>query len=377
MTHRKALAYCLGVFVCVRIGVALVGWLAVDTFPSRGPVSVPGWNEPTTAAGASDALTSLERQDALWFLRIADAGYREDDGSAAFFPLYPLATRLGSALLGGRPLAAGLLIANGAALGALFVLFLLTQREYGVERARRSVLYVAVYPSALFLFAPYSESVYLLAAVTSLWSARRGRWWLAGLAGFAAALTRSIGWVLAPALIAEAIHQRKEGKQGTARALAWSLTPALGTAAYLAWWQARAGDWAAPLNSQANWDRHPAFPLTTLWQGIEQAWSEHSYWLLDLLIVAPIILAAVWVARRARPAFAVFTWLSIIVPLCLVFDDRALMSVPRFALVIFPAYWGLSAMTERGRIPHDLWLGASTAGLALMTMLFANNWYVF
>lgn len=377
MSRKRAFAYCLGVFLAVRVGVALVGWLAVDTFPSRGPVSVAGWREPAPSGSFTDAVTSLERQDALWYLRIADDGYAEGDGSAAFFPLFPGATWLVAALLGGRELAGGLLVANAAALGALFVLFQLSQREYGVERARRTVLYLAVFPSALFLYAPYSESLYLLAAVLSLWGARRGRWWVAGIAGFAAALTRSVGWVLAPVLVVEALHQRREGRGGPGAGLTAAAGPVAGTLAYLAWWQATAGDWSAPLSAQSGWERDPAFPLVTLWRAITQAWSLHSYWLLDLLIVAPVIAGAVWVAFRARPSYAVFAWLSLLVPLCLVFEGRALMSVPRFAVVIFPAFWAFAVATEAHRIPHDLWLGASAAGLAVMTMLFANNWFVF
>lgn len=376
MSKHKAFVYCLGVFLAVRIGVGVVGWLAVDTFPSRGPVSVGGWPEPAVSGTITDAVTSLERQDALWFLSIAEDGYRDDAG-AAFFPLYPAFTWLLATVAGGRELGAGLVVSNLAALTALFVMFLLTEREYGVERARRSVLYLAVFPSALFLYAPYSESLYLLAAVTSFWAARRQRWWLAGLAGFAAGLTRSIGWALTPALIVEAIHQRREGKGGLGAGLAAAAGPIAGTLTYFAWWQAHAGDWATPLSSQAGWQREPTSPLTTLWGAVSKAWELHSYWMLDLLVVGPAIAAAVWVALRSRPSYATFAWLSILAPLCLAFPDRPLMSVPRFALVVFPIFWAFSAATETRRIPHELWLGASVAGLTLMTALFANNWYVF
>ena len=376
MSRRSAFVYCLGVFLAVRIGLALIGWLAVETFPSRGPVSVPGWPEPAVTSGAPNIVTSLERQDALWFLHISQDGYGEGGPAAAFFPLYPTLTGIGSMLLGGHPLGAAMLISNLAALGALWVMFLLTEREYGIERARRSVLYLAVYPSAFFLYAPYSEALYLLAAVASFWGARRGRWWLAGVAGFAAALTRSVGIVLAPALAVEALHQWREGKAKPANIL-WSLAPLAGTATYLAWWQARAGDWSLPLDQQSGWDRAGAFPLTTIAHAIGDAWSNGSYWLLDLLVVAPVAIAVVWVTFRARPAYAVFAWASLLIPLAYAFPDRPLMSVPRFAVVIFPAFWAFSSATEHRRIPHDLWLGVSVAGFTLMAMLFANNWFVF
>src|SRR5262249_29160432 len=49
---------------------------------------------------------------------------------------------------------------------------------------------------SFILFAPYTESLFLLLSVASLLMARRRQWWLAGLAGGLAALTRQQGLFL-------------------------------------------------------------------------------------------------------------------------------------------------------------------------------------
>jgi hypothetical protein len=376
MSRRERIWYCVKVFLAVRVGLMLVGYLAVAVIPARTLVSVPGWADTAYSPGLHNLFTAFEKQDALWFLRIASAGYRPTDGSAAFFPLYPLVVRLVSALTGGHPLTAALLVSCLAFLLALIVLFDLTASELSEEAARRTVLYLAIFPTAFFFFAPYSESLFLLLAVLAFRGARTNRWWIAGLAGAGAAATRSIGLVLVLALVAEAFQQRRDGRGSLTPKLAWAVVPAAGTLAYLGYWATR-GNWRAPLEFQSYWQRHPAFPVATLVDATRMAWVDGSYWLLDWIVVVPVMLLAVYAAMRFRPAFGIYTWAGIIVPLCLVLDSRPLMSLPRFVAVLFPLFWAAATLSQRRRIPHELIVGVSAAGLALMATLFVNAWFVF
>jgi hypothetical protein len=334
----------------------------------------PGWH---------NAVTSFERFDGLWFLRIATGGYRDGDGSAAFFPGYPLLIRAVSPVVGGHPLAAALLVANAAALGAFLVLYFLTASEWGERVARRTVLYLAVFPTSFFLLAPYSETTFLLFVLLSLWGARRSRWWLAGVTGIAAAATRNIGVLLILPLAAEAIHQRREGRPGSSAVrLAWAAAPLAGLVAYLGYWQAVAGDWLAPVHQQANWQRAVAFAPATLVEGTRVAFRypglyPGGYHMVDWLVVAPAVAAAVWVALRARPVYGIYTWVSILTPLSFVFAPRPFMSVPRFLLAVFPVLWAPAVLSERRPWIHGVVLAVSTALLGVLTLLFVNWYYVF
>src|SRR5262249_60087217 len=73
----------------------------------------------------------------------------------------------------------------------------LARLDLSPEQARTSRLLLLFAPPAFVLFAPYSESLFLLCVVLCLLMARRGRWWLAGAAGALAALTRQQGVFLA------------------------------------------------------------------------------------------------------------------------------------------------------------------------------------
>ncbi|MCS7179070.1 MAG: hypothetical protein N0A03_07345 [Anaerolineae bacterium] len=152
------------------------------------------------------------RWDALWYERIVVSGYRPDDGTAQFHPLYPwLAVPL--ARLGIPPMLALLTVSTLAALGLLVAFHRLAEREVGPLRAQTSTVLFATFPVAFILFAPYPEGLFLLWAVLALMGAREGRWWAAGAAGGLAALTRQQGLFLVLPLAWELWTARK-GKEG-------------------------------------------------------------------------------------------------------------------------------------------------------------------
>jgi len=140
--------------------------------------------------------------DAQWFIATAQHGYPyklfsdRAYSTTAFFPLYPLLIRLVS-LTGMSIDAAALLIPNVAFLGALYYLYRLVRLDYPAAVATRALWLLALFPTAIAFFIPYTESLYVLLAVLTLWHLRRRQWLAAGIAGALGALTRQSGIVLA------------------------------------------------------------------------------------------------------------------------------------------------------------------------------------
>lgn len=382
---RRGLRYCLWVFLGLRVGLSVVALAGVALLPSiDNAVGPPGWPGSEVTAGWHNLVTAWERFDALWFLRIATGGYVDGDGSAVFFPLYPVLIRGLSPILGGHPLAAAFVISHLAAFGSMIVMYFLTAGEFDERTARRAVLYLAVFPTSFFLLAPYSESLFLLAVLVSLWGARRGRWAVAGLAGAGASATRNLGVLLVLPLAVEAVHQWRErgGARVLARGLLWSVVAAAGALAYLAYWQGVAGDALAPIHQQANWQREASFPAATVVRGTIEAFRfigvyPGGYHLVDWLIAVPALFAGVWVAFRTRPVFGVYAWTSLAAPLSYVFVPRPFMSLPRFLLVVFPVLWPMAVLGLRRRGVHEAVVAVSSGLLALLTVLFVNWYYVF
>jgi hypothetical protein len=386
---RPAVRHSLLLFAATRLGLAVVALIATGVIPFNKRAGVPGWPAPPIHAGYSNLFTAWERWDALWFLRIAAHGYRVRDGSAAFFPLYPLAVRALSFCIGHHPLAAGLILSNGCFLAALILFFRLTEREYSRERARRATLYLAIFPTAFFFLAPYSESLFLLLVVACFLSARQRHWLAAGVAGALASATRSTGLVLVPALALEALLQlRASSPTGAADWLRRGVRPAIGTLlsgagmmAYLLYWRLRSGDVLGPFSAQGGWRRQTSLPWATIYDGIRLAarfvaTPNDGYLVLDAVVVVAVVAAAIWAAVRCRASYGAYVLFSLLLPLSLVFPGRPLMSVPRFALTIFPVFWGIAALDARMK-NRELLVAASASLLGLLTMLFITWYYVF
>ncbi len=139
--------------------------------------------------------------DSYWYLSIVEHGYAP--GSAlhqptnwAFYPLYPLLISLVGRLFGSTDrayLAAGLLIANAAALVALSYLYRLIERDFDKQTAQRALYLLLAFPTAFYFSALYPESLWLALAISCLYYARQRRWQLAGPLGALAAATRPQG----------------------------------------------------------------------------------------------------------------------------------------------------------------------------------------
>ena len=378
---RAAIRYVLTVYVSVRVALSLLGLVGVAMLPRNEPADVPGWPADPLQPGWSNAVTAWERWDALWFLRIAAEGYRTDDASAAFFPLYPLLVKGVGFLTGGRWLLAAYVVSNVALIAALLVVHAWTRAELDERAARLTVLLLCVFPTGLFLFAPYSESLFLLLSAGSLLAARTGRWPVAGVLAVAASGTRSIGLLLVLPLVVEAVQQSRGRWRSLPVPLLSALLAPLGAGLYLLWWHLRHGEALRPFSAQGGFGRERDWPWESLVDGVvlgERFLGIYpgGYHTADALLVLAALAGAVWVALRLRPLYGVHVWASLLFPLLLPFGGRPLMSMPRFLVVVVPLFWALAVLSARYRAEQAA-VAVSAAGLGVFGVLFVNWYFVF
>lgn len=137
-------------------------------------------------------LAPWVRWDVVFFEQITRYGYAEGFGSASFHPLYTLLARW-LWKFGLAPLTALWLIASLSALGFFLVTYAHQRLETSSDEARLTVLLTALFPASFILFAPYTESLFLLLAAGCFYAWRQRNPWLAGGLAFLAALTRQQG----------------------------------------------------------------------------------------------------------------------------------------------------------------------------------------
>ncbi|MBV9439938.1 MAG: glycosyltransferase family 39 protein [Candidatus Eremiobacteraeota bacterium] len=331
------------------------------------------------AASTNPLLAVWGRWDAEHYLGIAQQGYSGTE--PAFFPLYPALIRLVGAVTGSH-LLAGLLISNAASFLALLYLYKLIEHEYTRQVAHRTTFYVSIFPTAIFFSAVYSESLFLFLTVASFYYLRRRSWLIAGVFGFFAALTRSEGALLVAPFAIEWIVAAWEGRREFLRywwsdivvpAVSMALVP-LGLAVYMAYLWVLRGDPLLFSHVQRHWGRHLAWPWTSVWKTLMKIVHAHSPQTianqsLELAFTLLMIVVLLVGLRRLRLSYTVYMAASILAPM----STSSLMSMPRFALVLFPMFALLGLWGGRPGV-HNAIVAFSLPLLGLFTVLFAD-WY--
>ena len=341
-------------------------------------------------------LVSWQRWDVRWFQAVAAHGYTQTK-DAAFFPLMPLLMKLVALpltpLMGNAAYyVAGILVANGAFLGALILLQALVEREYDAATGQRAVLYLALYPKALFTFTAYSEGLFLLLAIGCVLLLRRGRFGWAGALAALATLDRLAGLALVFAISIE-LAQRYRWQIGAWLTRGWSLLLApLAIIAYMGVLSATLGDPLAFSHAETQWGRAGQFPLVTLVQAgggllTLPFGSAHQFNRAFDLAVALLWLGLLGAAclpkvrQRWRIPWSLvglglaLTLLPLSDPLTGYAPD-ILSSLSRYLLVAFPVFIILARLTDGRPRCHEILLVTSTAFTALFVVGFVLGYYV-
>ena len=369
---RRSRTPALEIFLWSRAAIWLAAVFSFLWFePNRHP-NTARWDSPLLHE-LGYGVDVWARWDSVFFLHVAEHGY--DKASAAFGPLYPALVWLVGHIFFGHYVLAGVVVSLAAALGSFVLLSRLAEERLGAEGARRAVLYLAVFPMALFLQAVYSESLFLLLVLASFALAERRRFAAAGIAAGLAILTRIVGVALLPSLALIAWRHRDR-----ARALG-SVGLSLAVAAIypLVLWQQIGDPWAF-VHAEDRWHRHlsAAGPLGGIWgalrhwtpsgAGVNHAIAVNAEGLVFLVLFIGLTVV-VW--RRFGAPYGLFAAISLAIPLSFPSSRWPLLSLPRFGLVVFPFFLALAVVGGRPRVHtaivscSALFLGIAVAQWAL------------
>ncbi len=317
-------------------------------------------------------LERWDSWDATLFVKVAQFGYAgyprryPDRDIEAFFPGFPVVMRGVHAFVPDWTLAGLLvsLVAGGVAVLAL-------ARLAGAD-GDRAVLYLVLSPYAVFLFAGYSEALFLAFALPGWYAARQGRWPAAGLLVAGACTVRISGAFLAVALLVQWATTSKD-----TRVLGWLAAPFLALFAYAAYLHHLTGDWLRWQHAQADgWGRHLTDPITALrstWnlarhaQGAEYRWSFRA----EIVAVAVGLLVTLVLARRRQWGEMTYVGLSVTA----LATSTYYLSVARATLLWFPVWILLAEAARRRAWLHTAYLAVAAPLMASAVLTFtAGRW---
>jgi len=377
----------IGLTWMVKLAILALGALAYVTYAN------------TSIHEPYDLLRIWNRWDAPHYLDLVVFGYRAGDSSdligpngyrsiypedlalyIVFYPLFPwLATVINVVL--SDPLASAFVVSTLASIFVAPLLYRLVRHDEEPGVAMRAAWFLLIFPTAYFLHIGYTEALFMALVLGSFLAARTERWWLAGILGGLAALTRVNGLILIPALAGEALSQwlsrPAEGRRLRVEWLAIGLV-GVGFAIYLG---LNFAIYGTPFEFLRVQDTHWFKSLDWPWEGISGVFG----WLrsnrfedvlmlgwMELLFIAIGLVATVHAAFRFRLSWSTWmagNWLLFV-------STSFVVSVPRYTLTLFPLYVSLALLSRR-RLALVLISGVSLAGLIFFAGKFANGGWAF
>ncbi len=379
------LLYPLAAFIVTRSILIFTAYLSEIAFAESG---AGGWH----AAADNIFLDVWARFDSGFYLQIVEEGYLfklGEKSNVAFFPVYPLLTDWLAPLVGNDVLA-GVIVSNLCLLGGLIFLYRLTKLEFDdAPTARRTVYYIAAFPTAFFFSAVYTESAFLLWIVGTMYFARRRLWVWAALFGMLTAATRIVGvvtfglvgvewlrshgWTISTCYRPEAWRNMLHGLRTDWPSLAVLLVIPLGLLSYMLFLQSQFQDPVAFWTVQAAWGREDLGPVAIIWRDVSGLLSQNFFtgeiwWhvLLDVSTFFAVLALSVVIWFRLGEAYAIFCVVSMLIPV-----SSGTGSMIRYALILFPVFMILGWWGKFDTLDRAIMISFSVL-LGLFTAMFAN-----
>jgi len=319
--------------------------------------------------GLRGRLEIWNRWDALNYQKIAQFGYSatgEMRPLLVFYPLYPWLVRM-VAFISRDYLISAFIVSTLASFVTAIVLLRLVELDFSKTLAQRAVWFLFIFPTSYFLHIGYTESLFLMLALGSIYSARKQCWLLAGVLGALTCLTRANGLVLLPVLATVAAHQYWSLRRWRWQWL-WIAVAGLGFGGYLLLNRHVTGN---PFAFTGLMQQFFGKSLSAPWTGIDNALGSMSrtpaeaemIGAQEVLFITLGLACTIISWIKLRPAYSVWmtgNWLLFV-------SVSFVLSVPRYTLTMFPIYILFSMIAER-----RIWLAVITVWSLLYLSFFAS-----
>lgn len=347
---------CLKIFLLAlgfRIAVFLLAWMAYGIFSDGDVQSIP------------EFFSNWKIWDAPHYLEIAENGYANhiEDGQylmLVFFPLFPMLVKILHAFIPNYILS-GMIVSTICYSVGCMLMYKLVTMDYSKSIAKKSVVFLSVYPFAFYYGGIMTESTFFMLTIATFLAIRKHNWLVVGILGALTALTRSFGvLMIIPAAVEWVQH---ECPIGLIREKNWKklgkdflgvlpiLIIPVGTLIYLYINYSVTGDpFIFSQYQSEHWHMNLQFfgkTLNMLWSrtmSFNDRWSSITCLFMPELLALPVFAAVIlYSIRRTRSVYVVFMLIYF------AFNAAASwpLSLSRYLSCMFPVFWVLATFTDK------------------------------
>lgn len=319
-----------------------------------------------------DLISLHVRWDSSWYLDIAQNGYSMKENqwglhNVVFFPVYPFLIKIVAFFTAGNFVLAGWILSIIFLFLALLYLYKLVKEFHPEINPYLPILFLLIFPTAFFLNAVYTESIFLFFSLATFYYALKRKMAYAGIFGLLASLTRVTGILLFIPVIWEYFKSRdfKIRAIFDREILPLFLIP-LGTLGFFLYHYFEFGNFFLFFEVEKNWGR--AF---TLQKGHFDLFSNPAIvnFCLDSLFIIFILAVIFLVFKKLRTSYGLYMVATVAIAL----SSGTFMSIGRYILTLFPIYILFASI--KNQTIRQIWAFISILFLAMYTILFVNNYW--
>jgi hypothetical protein len=326
--------------------------------------------------------------DGNYYMTIARIGY--EPFTYFFFPLYPILIRFVSIFVGTSlfsHLTSGVFVSNIMFFLGMVGLYKIVKNEKNQAVAKLTIILLLIFPTSFYFGAIYTESLFFALSVWSLvYAIKRSFLPAAILAGLASG-TRIIGIVLFIALVIEYFDIKFEWKLPKLKIkkdIVWLLLAPLGLAIYMGYLYLKTGDPISFFSSISIFGAQRSNHLILLPQVFYRyifkilpnlnydVFSVYFPAIMELAIGILFTVLSIVSFFKLRLSYAFYLTLGFLIP-CL---SGSFSSLPRYVLVLFPAFYLLSKYLVNKKFLCFAILSISFILLVVSFSLYARGYWI-
>lgn len=316
-----------------------------------------------------DLISLHSRWDSIWYLDIASNGYLFNGvgklSNIVFSPVYPALTAIISLFTFGNAVLAGWIISSVSLIIACAFVYKLVKEFHPFVDPYQVVFFLLIFPTAFFLNAVYTESLFLALSLAAFYFALKKNFLLAGVIGFIASLTRISGILIFIPIAWEYYEAVGLKRLFNLKFLPIMLIP-FGTFCFFLYHYLAFGDWLLFFKVESWWGRQ--FILNKDYFNLSSYPAVINF-SLDLTFTILAFIATALSFKKLSVSYGLYMLSTLV----FVLSSGTMMSIGRYILVLFPIY--ILAASFKNQLLKQALVMVSILLFGMYITLFVNNYW--